>query len=229
VTGTVAEIWRYPVKSMSGERLDSCLIAETGLVGDRRWALVDGTPNRAGKLFTNTQDARLMTYHARLPRLNDSRVEVTTPSGETRHLDDDLVADIAAHTERPLELRDTAGLNFDDSPVLVVNLAAVAAFELAAGVEVDRRRFRANLYIDGLEPEEELRWLGRRIRAGDAELEVISRCERCVVITRHPDTTEASPELLRILTQTSETCMGVYCGVTRPGIVAVGDLCGPLS
>jgi hypothetical protein len=125
----MAEIWRYPVKSMAGERLDSCLIAETGLLGDRRWALVDGTPNRAGKLFTNTQDARLMTYHARLPRLNDSRVEVTTPSGETRHLDDDLVADIVAHTGRPLELRDTAGLNFDDSPVLVVNLAAVAAFD----------------------------------------------------------------------------------------------------
>jgi uncharacterized protein len=226
VTGTVAEIWRYPVKSMAGERLDSCLITDTGLQGDRRWALVDGTPNRAGKLFTNTQDARLMTYHA---RLENGEVEVTMPSGETRPLDDDLVADLAAHTSRPLELRDTAGLNFDDSPILVVNLAAVAAFELAAGVDVDRRRFRANLYLDGLEPEAELRWLGRRIRAGDAELEVIRRCERCVVITRHPDTTEASPELLRILTQTSETCMGVYCGVTRPGTVTVGDLCGTLS
>ncbi|OLC26042.1 MAG: hypothetical protein AUJ02_10335 [Chloroflexi bacterium 13_1_40CM_3_65_12] len=224
MTGTVAEIWRYPVKSMAGERLDSCLIAATGLHGDRRWALVDGTPNRAGKLLTNTQDARLMTYHA---RLENGQVAVTTPSGESRPLDDDLVADLAARTSRLLQLRDTAGFNFDDSPVLVVNLAAVAALELAAGVDIDRRRFRANLYLDGLEPEEELRWLGRRIGAGDAELEVISRCERCVVITRHPDTTEASPELLRILTHTSETCMGVYCRVTRPGTAAVGDACGP--
>ena len=221
--GTVAEIWRYPVKSMAGERLDSCLVTETGLVDDRRWAFVDGTPNRAGKLLTNTQDARLMTYRA---RMRDGHVEVTTPAGVTRHLDGALVADLAAHTSRPLRLRDTAGLNFDDSPVLVVNLAAVAAFELAAGVDVDRRRFRANLYLEGLEPEEEVRWLGRRICAGDAELEVVSRCERCAVITRDPDTTEASPELLRILTHTSETCMGVYCRVTRPGTVAVGDPCG---
>ncbi len=82
---SVAEIWRYPVKSMAGERLESCLIAATGLEGDRRWALVDGTPNRAGKLFTNTQDARLMRYGARLA---GQTVEVVTPVGETRGLDD---------------------------------------------------------------------------------------------------------------------------------------------
>jgi uncharacterized protein YcbX len=110
--------------------------------------------------------------------------------------------------------------------VLVVNLTTVAAFELSAGVEIDRRRFRANLYLEGLEPEEELRWLGRRIRTGAAELEVVSRCERCVVITRDPDTTQASPELLRVLTETSDTCMGVYCRVAMPGMVITGDFCG---
>jgi hypothetical protein len=220
----VAEIWRYPVKSMAGERLESCLVTDTGLEGDRRWALLDGTPNRAGKLFTNTQDARLMTYRARLA---DHSVEVATPAGETRRLDAGLVAEIAAETARPLTLRDSAGLNYDDSHVLVVNLAAVAAFELSARVAIDRRRFRANLYLDGLEPDEELRWLGRRIRAGNAELEVVKRCERCVVITRDPETAQSSPELLRVLAQTSETCMGVYCSVTRPGTVAVGDAIGP--
>jgi uncharacterized protein YcbX len=219
------EVWRYPVKSMGGERLDACLITDRGLEGDRRWALVDGVANRAGKLLSIRQDERLMTYQA---RLGDHGVEVVTPHGELRRLDDQLVAALAEQTARPLTLRDLAGANFDDSPVLVVNLASVAAFGLEAGVPIDRRRFRANLYLDGLEPEEELRWLGRRIRAGDAELEVIKRCDRCVVITRDPDTTTASPELLRILTDTHETCMGLYCGVVRPGRVAVGDLCGPV-
>src|SRR4029077_17101918 len=121
---------------------------------------------------------------------------------------------------------DAAGSNYDDSPVLVVNLNTVAAFELSAGVEVDRRRFRANLYVEGLEPEAGLRWLGRHIRAGDAELEVVSRCERCVVITRDPDTAHASPELLRVLTRTSDTCMGVYCRVASSEVVATGDPCG---
>src|SRR6266851_2276637 len=220
----VAEIWRYPVKSMAGERLESCEVAETGLDGDRRWALVDGTPNRAGKPLTVREAEVLLTYRARLA---DDAVQVVTPRSEVRALDDRLVAELAAETSRALTLREGAGLNHDDSPVLVVNLATVAAFELSAGVEVDRRRFRANLYLEGLEPEEELRWLGRRIRAGEAELEVVSRCERCVVITRDPDTTRASPHLLRVLTEMSDTCMGVYCRVAKTGRVATGDPCGP--
>jgi uncharacterized protein len=209
---------------MAGERLESCAVTATGLEGDRRWALVDGTVNRAGKLLSIRQDERLMTYRA---RLKEDKVEVVTPDGEARRLDDELVSRIAEKTARPLTLRELAGANFDDSPVLVVNMATVAAFGLEAGVPVDHRRFRANLYLDGFEPEEELRWLGRRIRAGEVELEVIKRCDRCVVITRDPDTSTASPALLRILAETHETCMGVYCGVVRPGEVAVGDLCGP--
>ncbi len=222
--GTVAEIWRYPVKSMAGERLEACFVADTGLEGDRRWALVDGTPNRAGKPLTVREAEVLLTYRARLA---DDGVQVVTPRSEVRALDDRLVADLALKTSRALTLREGAGLNYDDSPVLVVNLATVAAFELSAGVEVDRRRFRANLYLEGLEPEEELRWLGRRICAGEAELEVVSRCERCVVITRDPDTTQASPHLLRVLTEKSDTCMGVYCRVAKSGRVATGDPCGP--
>ena len=224
VIGTVTEIWRYPVKSMAGERLDSCLVTDTGLEGDRRWALVDGAPNRQGKLYTNTQDARLMTYRARLA---GEGVEVAMPAGRTRRLDDRLVAELADLMARPLTLRDQAGTNFDDSQVLVVNQATVAAFALEAGVEIDRRRFRANFYIDDLEPEEELRWLGRRVRAGSAVLEVVKRCERCAVISRDPDTTLASPGLLRLLAQTSETSMGVYCRVLTPGDVSTGDRCGP--
>ena len=222
--GTIAEIWRYPVKSMAGERLESCVITQTGLEGDRRWAFVDGTVNRAGKLLTNTQDARLMTYKARLV---GEGVEVLTPLGQSRNLDEQLVAELANEVSRPLTLRDTAGVNFDDSHVLVVNLATVADFSLAAGLRIDPRRFRANLYLKGFEPEEEVRWLGRRIRAGDAELEVVKRCERCAVITRDPETTIASPALLRVLTQTSETFMGVYCRVVRPGLVTAGDSIGP--
>jgi uncharacterized protein YcbX len=224
MVGTVAEIWRYPVKSMAGERLDSCSIALTGLEADRRWALVDGTANRAGKLFTATEDKQLMTYHA---RLRGDDVEVVTPEGDARHLDGALVAAVAQASGRQLTLRDHAGANFDDSPVLVVNLASVAAFGLAAGTTVDHRRFRANLYIEGLEPDEEARWIGRRLRVGAVELEVVKRCERCVVITHDPDTTVTSPALLRVLTQTSEANMGVYCRVVRPGVVAVGDLIGP--
>ena len=91
---------------------------------------------------------------------------------------------------------------------------------------IDPRRFRANLYVEGLEPEAELRWLGRVIRAGNAELEVVDRCERCKVITMDLDTTEAKPELLRILVEKHDERLGMYCRVVRPGRVAVGDFVG---
>jgi uncharacterized protein YcbX len=217
---SVAEVWRYPVKSMAGERLEWCEVADRGLLGDRRWALIDGSPNRAGKPLTIREEDQLMRYRARLA---GGAVEVVTPSGEVAGMDGRLVARLTAETSRPLTVRELEGANFDDSPILIVNLATVAAFGLEAGMEVDHRRFRANLYVTGLEPEEELAWTGGRVAAGTAEFEVVSRCERCVVITKDPDTTATTPELLRLLIQTSETCMGMYCRVTRPGRVTTGD------
>jgi len=105
VAGTIAQIWRYPIKSMAGERLESTAITPGGLEGDRRWTLVDGSPNRAGKMLTNTQDARLMTYKARLV---GNGVEVTTPSGSVERLGNGLVSHLAETVERPLTLRDSA-------------------------------------------------------------------------------------------------------------------------
>ena len=73
---SVAELWRYPVKSMAGERIESCMLTENGFEGDRRWAFVDGAPHRAGKLFNIKQHDRLMMYRARYA---DGAVEVVTP------------------------------------------------------------------------------------------------------------------------------------------------------
>lgn len=203
--------------------MDSCEIVEHGLEGDRRWAFIDGSPNRAGKRFTIRQHNRLMAYRA---RLSQGGVEVESPTGETHALDGGFVRRMEEESSRSLTLTDMAGANFDDSHVLIVNLATVRAFSEESRTPVDPRRFRANLYIDDLAPEEEISWIGRRIRAGDAEVEVSSRCERCVVITHDPDTAQTSPELLRLLTEQHETCMGVYCRVVRPGRVAVADFVG---
>jgi uncharacterized protein len=217
---SVLELWRYPVKSMAGERLHSCAVAATGFEGDRRWALVDGSPNRAGKFLTIRQDELMLTYHARLAA---GTLEVVTPAGEVVEMDASLLSKLAAETSRPLTLREQEGANYDDSPVLLINVATIASFGAEVGMELDRRRFRANLYVDGFAPEEEVEWVGRRVVVGEVALEVVSRCERCVVITRDPDTTAATPELLSALVDTHDKCLGVYCQVTRPGRVSVGD------
>lgn len=219
----VREIWRYPVKSMAGERLESCLITEQGLEGDRRWALIDGAPHRTGKLLNIKQHAGLMTYRSRFA---DGGPQVVAPDGSRQQLGAAVLERLERESSRPLTVRDQPGGNFDDAHVLVVNLASVQLLGVEAGMLIDHRRFRANLYIDGPEPEEEVQWIGRKIRAGEAELEVVSRCVRCVVITRDPDTTVPSPHLLELLVDRHEECMGVYCQVVTPGKVAVGDLVG---
>ena len=219
---SVVEVWRYPVKSMAGEKLESCMVTDKGLEGDRRWALIDRTANRDGKWFNIKQHAPLMTFRATLA---GGDLKVLAPGGEDIGLDR-AFSRVLEESQRPVDLRELPGENFDDSQVLIINLASVAAFALEAGMPVDHRRFRANLYVDGLEPDEELRWLGRRIRAGDAELDVTSRCVRCAVITRDPDTTVATPELLEVLVNRHEKCMGVYCQVVTPGRVSAGDYVG---
>lgn len=219
---SIVEIWRYPVKSMAGERLDSCMVTEAGLDGDRRWAMIDRTPERDGKWFNIKQHAPLMTYRARLA---SGTLEVDAPDGTPVGLEG-AFRRVLEDTQRTVTLRELAGANFDDSHVLIVNLATVAQFALEAGMTIDPRRFRANLYVDGLDAEEELGWIGRRIHAGDAELEVTSRCERCKVITMDPDTTEARPELLRLLVEKHDERLGVYCRVVTPGRVALRDYVG---
>jgi uncharacterized protein len=208
---------------MAGERLEDCMITELGLEGDRRWAFIDRSPTRDGKWFNIKQHAPLMTYRA---RLTGGVLEVVAPDGSAVELAGDLLRRFQADGGRLLQLRELPGGNFDDSHVLIVNLASVAAFALEAGMRVDPRRFRANLYVEGLEPYAELRWLGRVIRAGHADLEVTSRCERCKVITMDPDSTEATPDLLRLLVERHDERMGMYCRVVRPGRVTCGDFVG---
>src|SRR6202140_5885050 len=110
---SVAEVWRYPVKSMAGERLASCQVAETGLVGDRRWALVDGSPNRAGKPLTIREDDQLMRYRARLA---GGGVEVVNPRGEVGTMDGRLGSRLAAEKRGPLTLPERGGGEQGDPP-----------------------------------------------------------------------------------------------------------------
>src|SRR2546428_11564533 len=143
----VVEIWRYPVKSMAGERLESCMVPQHGLEGDRRWAFVDGAPHRAGKLFNIKQHDPLMTYRARYA---GGVVEVLTPDGALVALDSALVDKLELESARPLELRDLAGGNFDDEPVLIINLASVSSFALEAGVAGGAPRVWGQLFVSGV-------------------------------------------------------------------------------
>lgn len=221
----LTEIWRYPVKSFRGEPLEEAFVTPEGLESDRRFAYLDSAPNRLGKKLTARQVDQMLSYRARLA---GERVEVETPTGEVYEPGDPaLVAEISRLAGRSVSVRDSPGENFDETSVLLVNQATVDAFEMAAGMGVDRRRFRANLYVSDLEPDQEYRWLGRRLRVGEAVLEAVRPCGRCVVITIDPDTLEVEPGLLRTLARERQEIMGIRCAVVKPGQVRVGDPVGP--
>jgi MOSC domain-containing protein len=186
----VVELWRYPVKSMRGERLAETPVAMSGFPGDRRLAFTSGD-----RLVTARHDRRLLNRPA------------------------------SCRGDFPYALVEEPAGVFDHHPMLLVSLASVAALARIAGREVDHRRFRANVYLDGLAAEEERRWPGRRVRLGSALLQAVELCERCVVAALHPDTLEEAPDLLRVLTAARGGMLGVYCRVVEPGYVATGDAC----
>lgn len=202
----VAELWRYPVKSLRGERLERVDIERDGLHGDRLTRVL----GERGEKLTARTAPRLLSLGATLgadgaPLIEGARWDEAHALARLRS-----VAGDAANLDR-------AGRHFDAAPVLVVTDGALAA------LGEDRRRFRSNVVVAGVEGLAERAWVGRRLRVGGAELLVRERCERCLVTTIDPDTQEIRPEVLRRINAQLEGTMGVYCEVALPGSVAEGD------
>ncbi len=131
----------------------------------------------------------------------------------------------------------------DVHPVTVVSSASLEALRAGAGVpDVDGRRFRMLVEVDGCEAFAEETWIGRKIRIGTADVRIEGPVPRCVVVTRNPDHGVVDLPVLRMLAERRGTrsgsdfdtpvdhlpddgkiCFGVYGTVARPGLVNVGD------
>ncbi|HEY7020598.1 MAG TPA: MOSC domain-containing protein [Ktedonobacterales bacterium] len=226
--GTIAGLWRYPVKSMLGERRESLLLERRGVVGDRLYAVRD----EAGKFGSGktTRRFRLMNGLFRFRARYDGETPVITfPDGVTLGGDDPAI-----HAR----LSDTLGVNvqlsregdishFDDGPIHLVTTASLRALgALLSQDAVDARRFRPNVVIEtDAEGFLEDSWEGRDILLGDAvRLRVTKQTERCVMVNFAWDELPEEPQALRALAQTHDACMGVYADVLAPGTLRQGDL-----
>ena len=219
----VAELWRYPVKSMAGERVGVAELDVRGIPSDRGLAAFELGPQGKEKPLSARDLAGLLKFRA---SLNTGRAQVAGPELEPTSWDHESVArSISKQCRRELELRPVAGGAFDDSPILLIHLATVDALSQEMGSPVDHRRFRANIYLQGagISAHGESELLGRELRCGAAVLQVIESCPRCVIPTRDPDTWASWPLLLRHLVQSQDEVVGVYCQVRVPGRLAEGD------
>jgi uncharacterized protein YcbX len=200
----IAELWRYPVKSMAGERLQVADVRETGIVGDHVVQVV----NAAGRTVTSRTKPKLLGYHATLGADGEPLVD-----GKLwREID---VQD-AAGTDVRLERHDGVE-RFDILPLLVATDAAIAAFGY------DGRRLRPNIVIGGVHGLDERLWEGKTLRAGEVIIGIQDLRERCIMTTFDPDTLAQDVDVLRKIRHEFGGLMALNCSVVKPGRAAVGD------
>jgi uncharacterized protein YcbX len=204
----IAELWRYPVKSMGGEPLERADLGEDGIAGDRAVAVFDA-------------DGNLLTARTR-PGLLAHRAAIG-PDGEPlvdgRPWRDPAVArDVEAAAGPGAHLRRVSGPErFDVLPLLVATDGAIAS------LGYDRRRFRPNLLVGGVPGLEERTWEGRVLRAGPCLVAARELRGRCVMTTFDPDTQAQDLNVLRRIVREMDGTLALDCSVVRGGTLRVGD------
>jgi uncharacterized protein YcbX len=204
----IQELWRYPVKSMAGERIESVALTEAGIVGDRT-VLVAGP---GGRIITSRTHPRLLGLHGSLA--SDGAVLVDRKPWD----DPEIAAAVRAAAGPQARLvRYDGPERFDVLPLLI---GTDGAFEQLG---VDHRRLRPNIVIGGVDGLAERGWPGRRLRLGAAIASVAKLRSRCVMTTFDPDTQVQDLSVLRRIASEFEGQMALDCAVVSGGRIAVGD------
>ncbi|MEP7136934.1 MAG: MOSC N-terminal beta barrel domain-containing protein [Chloroflexota bacterium] len=205
----VAEIWRYPVKSLAGELIQSAEISIDGIAGDRRVLVYN---EQTGSVITSRTHPKLLGLKATLSGNGEALINghpwVASES-------DQAIRDAAGPHAR---LAAWDGLErFDVLPLLVLTDGAIKEFGY------DHRRLRPNIVIGGVEGLAEREWAGRQMRIGDVVIEFAQLRGRCVMTTYDPDTQKKDPAVLRHIVKKFDGSMALDTAVIQGGRIAVGD------
>jgi uncharacterized protein YcbX len=204
----VKEIWRYPVKSMAGERLTAAQVDKLGVAGDRK-VLVRGAN---GDVITSRTHHKLLGLKGTLGTDGEARI-----SGHVWNSPEALaLVKAAAGPGAELFFYDGPE-RFDVLPLLVATDGAITAFGH------DGRRLRPNLVIGGVEGLAERTWPGKCLRIGKVKIGVQDLRGRCVITTFDPDTLEQNQQVLREIAQKCNGKVALNCYVIQGGEIHVGD------
>ncbi len=230
-TGTVATLWRYPVKSMLGEELPEAVVTEQGFAGDRAYAVVDVRSNQIRNAKrAGWQD--LFEFRAALkdvPGDDFSRFRVTLSDGEIVAGEEDRDEKISRAFGREVRLvPGDAGGFFD---LGVIHLLTTASLKKLGKIypegRCDPRRFRPNIVLKldsgeaGLVEDE---WLGETLCIGDeVRLRVTESVARCVMVTLPQADLPKDQRIMRTTYRYNGNRVGVYAEVLRDGEVRRGD------
>jgi uncharacterized protein len=247
----IAQLWRYPVKSLLGERLPTLRLVDDGIEGDRMWGIQD---RRDGRILTARREPRLLFASSRLAA-SDLPV-VTLPDGqeiagtgpvtdaalsawlgksvtlvaasESDAASAEYFADATDDTSQAIEWTMPKGRFVDAFPILVISTAGLRGGAVAypAGAW-DVRRFRPNILIqvDGEEWTEDA-WADRQLSIGSAQLIPRLRCIRCTMVNRAQPGLDTDVNIFKTLHRTHGGKAGMWTQVMKPGAISEGDVVG---
>ena len=228
--GRVEAIFRYPVKSMGGERLEAAEMGWHGIEGDRRLAL-RWMEDRGGFPWLTAGKLPELVVFAPLRRdgvQNGLPTHVRTPDGEEMAVfGNELAAEVGRRYGAPVEMMQMKHGIFDEASVSVIASETVREIGRLAGRSLDLRRFRPNVVVDLVRPIafQEDEWVGRVLAFGEGEdapaIAVTMRDERCSMVNLDPDTASSAPEVLKAVVRRNQNCAGIYGAVICAGRVAV--------
>ena len=234
IIATVAELFVYPIKSMAGVSVQEAYVGLDGILGDRQYAFVraDQAARNSFPWMTARQSAHMLLYKPRFteapsPDRPEPPVKVQTPEGTVRDASDPaLCEELASKMGHPLFLLKSGRGIFDCQHISVFSVASVRELSVEAGCAIDRRQFRANVYVQPVSGRafDEETWTRYLLQIADETLiAVTQRDSRCMMVNLDPESGEQNPRVLKTIAQGHQGQAGIYANVVRPGLIRVGD------
>jgi uncharacterized protein len=231
--GQIEAIFRYPVKSMAGERLEVAELGWHGLDGDRRLAFRRRDDRRGFPWLTASQLPDLLLFAPRRREdgaPGDLPTHIRTPDGEELPVfGEDLAAEVGRRYGAPVQMMQLNHGIFDEASISVITFDTVREIARLAGRSPDVRRFRPNVVVRLLRsgPFREDEWLGGVLWFGEGDdapaITVTKHDLRCSMVNLDPDSASPAPEVLKAVVRANQNNAGIYGAVTRIGRLAVGQ------
>lgn len=206
----VQALWRYPVKSMRGERLSEAKLQKSGVQGDRNIVVISRSRNN---ILTARTHPGLLGLQASV-----TAEDLTTIGGHPWHSPEALALTCEAAGES-VSLVDAGERTerFDVLPLLVATDGAIRALDM------DFRRLRPNVVIGGVQGQAERDWPGSMLHCGELAIRVAQLRMRCVMTTFDPDTLQQDFRVLRKIVKDAGGKLALDCAIVSPGVLREGD------
>jgi len=223
VIGKVDSLWKYPVKSLVGEKIETVVLNDRGLDGDRIYA-VSSTKGKLGSGKNTRRFTRIDGLFAMSARTTKSGVSIKFPNGNELADDDPALNDqLSQLLGQDVKLTKEDNIShFDQGAIHILTTKTLLSLQnLLPDSHISASRFRPNIVIDS--SHEAAALIGKTLKIGEVRLKVIQETERCRMITLSQSDLDYSPEILKTISKSYSLNFGVYAQIISTGDISIGN------